>query len=328
MSPMTIRFGVFGAARISDKALYVPARDTDGVSLEAIAARDRSRAQAHADQYGITRVLDSYDALLADPEVDAIYNPLPVNLHHTWTIRALEAGKHVLSEKPFAANADLARDIVAAAEASGMVCMEAYHWRYHPLADRIRQILDSGDLGDIERVDSAFDVYIDPSDDVRHSFELSGGALMDLGCYPVQWARWVMPGQEPRVISATMEQGRPNADVDTTIQIEYPNGVPGTLGTKMTAGTEFHAELKVTGSKATLVVTNPLAPHNGNRVVVEELGIDEEIEGRTTYHHQMEAFVDVVVNGAEMPTGGTDAIATMEFIDAAYEAAGLPRRTA
>ena len=323
---MTIRFGVLGAARISDKALYQPAIDTDGVALEAIAARDRSRAEAHAAEYGIARVLDSYEELLADPDVDAIYNPLPVNLHHTWTIAALEAGKHVLSEKPFAANADLARQIVAAEADSGRVCMEAYHWRYHPLADRIREVLDSGELGEIEHVDAVFDVYIRPDDDVRHSYDLAGGALMDLGCYPVQWGRFVMPGQEPKVTSAVMETGRPNSDVDTTINVEYPNGATGVFKTKMTPDTPFKAELVVRGSNGTLSVTNPLAPHNGNRLVVESLGIDEEVAGRTTYHHQMEAFVDVVTNGATMVTGRDDAIATMELIDSAYLAAGLPLR--
>jgi predicted dehydrogenase len=324
---MTIRFGVLGAARISGKALYQPVRDTDGVTLEAIAARDRSRAEAHAATWGIGRVLDSYNEMLSDPELDAIYNPLPVNLHHIWTIAALEAGKHVLSEKPFAANAGLARDITTAAERTGRVCMEAFHWRYHPMATRIREILDSGALGDIQSVDAVFDVYIRPDDDVRQSFELCGGALMDLGCYPVQWARWVMPGEEPRVVSARMEQGRPNVDIDTVIHAEFPNGVPARLATKMSEGTEFRAQLQVVGADATLVADNPLAPHDGNRIVVEGLGIDEVVQGRTTYHHQMEAFIDVVNNDAAMPTGGSDAIANMEFIDAAYLAAGLPIRT-
>ncbi len=323
---MTIRFGALGAARISGKALYQPVLDTDGVSLEAIAARDRTRAENDAANWGIARVLDSYDELLDDPEIDAIYNPLPVSLHHMWTIAALEAGKHVLSEKPFAANAGLARDIASAAERTGHVCMEAFHWRYHPMADRIREILDSGSLGEIQSVDAVFDVYIRPEDDVRQSYELCGGALMDLGCYPVQWARFVMPGEEPRVVSARMQQGRANVDIETVILAEYPNGVPARLSTKMSEGTEFRAQLEVVGSDATLTAINPLAPHDGNRLVVEALGIDEVVDGRTTYHHQMEAFVDVVNTGAAMPTGGTDAIANMEFIDAAYLAAGLPIR--
>ncbi len=323
---MTLRFGVLGAANISQKALYDPVADTPGVELAAIAARNRDRAEAHAEQFGIARVYDTYEEVLADPEVHAIYNPLPISLHHEWSGRSLNAGKHVLSEKPFAANARLARQLAGTAERTGLLCVEAFHWRYHPLAARIAQILESGVLGEIQSVDAAFDVYVDPADDVRQSFELGGGALMDLGCYPVQWARFVMPGDEPNVVSATMRQGRPGVDVDTVITIAYPNGVPGELRTRMTEGTEFHASLTVVGADGTLEVWNPLSPHTGNRVRVESAGIDEEVEGRTTYHYQLEAFEQAVVHGNTVPTGGADAIANMDLIDAAYRAAGLPVR--
>ncbi|NNE96184.1 MAG: Gfo/Idh/MocA family oxidoreductase [Acidimicrobiales bacterium] len=323
----TLRIGTLGAARISDKALYTPAHDNDRARVTAIAARSRSRAEEHAREWNIGTVHETYADLLADPDIDAVYNPLPITLHHTYTIAALEAGKHVLSEKPFAANAALARSIVDAAERTGLVCMEAFHWRYHPMAARIREIIDSGLLGEIRSVEAVFDVYIRPEDDVRQSYELGGGALMDLGCYPVQWARWVMPGYEPRVLEASMVQGRPDVDVDTVIKAEYPNGVPATLSTKMTEGTDFRAELRVTGSDHSLLAVNPLAPHEGNRVVVEGAGIDEVVHGQTTYHHQLDAFIDAIGNGAPIPTGGRDAIANMEFIDAAYLAAGLPVRT-
>lgn len=328
MAGMTLRIGVLGAARISSKALYIPARDTDGVTLAGIAARDRDRSQAHAEQYGIEQVFDTYDDLLDAPEIHAIYNPLPISLHHVWTIRALERGKHVLSEKPFAANATLARSMTEAADRSGMVCMEAFHWRYHPLAARIGEILERRALGEIRSVEAVFDVFIDPADRVRQSLELGGGALMDLGCYPVQWARFVMPGREPEVRSATMVEGQAGVDVDTSIEVEYPNGATGLLKTKMTEGTEPAAYLTVRGSEATMEVLNPLAPHNGNRLRVEALGIDEEVAGRTTYHHQLEAFERAVATGEPIPTGGADAVANMELIDAAYRAAGLPLRGA
>ncbi|MEZ5228313.1 MAG: Gfo/Idh/MocA family oxidoreductase [Acidimicrobiales bacterium] len=132
-----LRIGVLGAARISPPALFIPARDTDDVVVVAIAARDRSRAQAQADEFGIERVYDTYEEVLADPEVDAIYNPLPVNAHLPWGVKALEAGKHLLQEKPLTSNAADARTLVAAGERAGLVMMEAFHWRYHPLAARL-----------------------------------------------------------------------------------------------------------------------------------------------------------------------------------------------
>ncbi len=216
----TLRIGVLGAAKISPPALLTPALETDDVVVVAIAARDRRRAQAQADEFGIERVHDTYDEVINDPEVDAIYNPLPIAAHLEWGVKALEAGKHLLQEKPLTSNAAEARRLVAAGEASGLVMMEAFHWRFHPLATRLRSLLDEGAVGDIVSVAGGFSVPIDPIDDVRHAYELSGGALMDLGCYAAQWVRFVA-GSEPRVISATMVEGRPNTDVITDIELAW-----------------------------------------------------------------------------------------------------------
>jgi predicted dehydrogenase len=143
----TLRIGCLGAARIAPAALTKPAAGNPGVSCAAVAARDVTRARAFADKHKIPVVHDSYDALLADESLDAIYNPLPNGLHGLWTLKALEAGKHVLCEKPFTANAAEAARVADAAEKSGLVVMEAFHWRYHPLAARVLDIIASGELG-------------------------------------------------------------------------------------------------------------------------------------------------------------------------------------
>jgi len=324
---MTVRIGVLGAAKISQNALFAPAADTDGVEVHAIAARSRERAEAQASEVGIPVVHDSYEALLADDEVDAVYNPLPISLHKEWTIAALDAGKHVLCEKPFASNAEEAREMVAAGQRCERELMEAFHWRYHPLAARISEIVHGGELGRLLYVDSGFTVPVPEDDDVRQSWELSGGALMDLGCYPVQWVRFVM-GEEPRVVSASMDQGRPNVDVRTDIELETSTGVTGQVHTAMTLDRGVVAWLTVQGIDGAMMVENPIAPHRGHRI---ELTFDDEtthedVEGLTTYHYQLEAFRDAIVDGAPFPTGGQDAIANMELIDAAYRAAGLPVR--
>lgn len=331
----TLKIGVLGAARISQIALYEPVADTDGVEIVAIAARDKDRAQAHATAQGIPVVHDSYEALLADPNVDAVYNPLPVSLHHRWTVTALTAGKHVLGEKPFAANADLARDIVKVQgdarleDGAALVCMEAFHWRYHPLATEMEGILRSGILGDVTEIDAGFNVEIPSDNAVRHSYALAGGALMDLGCYPVQWVRFVCGG-EPTVLSAEMQQGEPDVDVDTRIELECPGGIPATIQTVMTMGVERQIWLAVYGSKASMHVDNPLAPQFGHRLTVTGIDgavlRDDQVEGKTSYHHQLEAFVDAVQNGTPLPTGGEDSVANMAVIDAAYLAAGMPLR--
>ncbi len=328
-----LRIGVLGAARISKDALFVPAGDTDGVVVAAIAARSRSRAARQAKKFKIATVHKSYDALLHDPDIDAIYNPLPTSLHHPWTIAALAAGKHVLCEKPFASNAALAQQMVDAGarayERDGLILMEAFHWRYHPFAYRLAQIIESGVIGTMNRFDAEFSVPINPSDDVRHAYELSGGALMDLGCYPVQWVRFAS-GEEPRVVEASMQQGRPNVDVKTVIELAFPGGATGTIRTAMTEDAERTNWLKVIGTDGEIDAQNPLAPHHGNKITVSVNGEQtiEQVEGKSSYHYQLEAFRDAIRLGTSFPTGGADSVATMTVIDAAYVAAGLtPRGT-
>ena len=147
-----LRIGTLGAARITPMALTRPAAKRNDAVVVAVAARDRAKADRFAAKHGIAKVHDSYDALLADPTVEAVYNPLPNGLHGKWTIAALEAGKHVLCEKPFTADADEAEAVAAVAARTGLVVMEAFHYRYHPLAHRLREILDSGAIGPVRRV--------------------------------------------------------------------------------------------------------------------------------------------------------------------------------
>jgi predicted dehydrogenase len=326
-----LTIGVFGAAKISGRALLQPALDTAGVTVTTIAARDRSRAQTQADEFQIADVVATYDDVLAS-DVDAIYNPLPINLHHEWTLKAIAAGKHVLCEKPFASNAVLAQEMVDAAEAAGVVLVEAFHWRFHPLASRIAERLN--DVGEVHHVDAGFSVEIPPSDDVRQSYELAGGALMDLGCYPAQWIRFVgntLGFGEPAVVSASMVEGRQNADVTTNIDLRFDNDVTAHLYTAMHPGCGLTAYLEVQGSAGVLRVQNPIAPHDGHELVFTPAGgasVGEVVDGKTTYHHQLEAFRAAVVDGTPVPTGGSDAVANMALIDASYLAAGLPIRGA
>lgn len=323
---MTVQIGVLGAARISKPALFEPAAEIDGVHVVGVAAREKSRAAEQVAEFGLGRVFDSYRDLIDSPEVTAIYNPLPISLHHHWTIEALKAGKHVLCEKPFASNAAEAREMVAVAEDKGLVLMEAFHWRYHPLADRIGSILDSEVVGKVQRIEAAFTAPIRSSDAVRHNWELSGGALMDLGCYAVQWARFAAV-EEPTVMGATMSEGRENVDISASIDLEFPSGASGHIYTAM-ADCEVGAWLTVTGSKGTLQVDNPIHPHMGHKLTLttENSTESEIVEGKATYYHQLLAFRDAIELDQPIPTGGADAIATMEVIDAAYVAAGLSVR--
>ena len=204
----TVRIGILGAARIAPGGMIKPARNNPEAEVRAVAARDRSRAEAFASKHGIPTVHDSYAALLADPEIDAIYNPLPNGLHAEWTIAALEAGKHVLCEKPFTANATEAEAVAAVAARTGLVVMEAFHYRYHPLAQRMREIVESGELGTIRRVETALCFPLPKFSDIRYQYDLAGGATMDVGSYTVHLAR-LLGCEEPEVRSARSQAAHP-----------------------------------------------------------------------------------------------------------------------
>lgn len=321
---MTLRLGVLGAARISPPALFEPAQALDGVEVVAIAARDRARAQAQADAYGIGRVHERYEDLVDDPDIDAVYIPLPVSSHHPWTIRSLQAGKHVLCEKPFACNADQAAEMVRTAQETGRHLVEAFHWRYHPLAQRLAEV--TTEIGPLRSIDAGFTAPIDPGDDVRHSFDLGGGALMDLGCYAVQWVRFVA-GVQPRVRWVEMVEGR--AGVDLTTRVGLAAGeVTAVVTTSMASDATAAAWISAHGEAGSFTARNPLAPHLGHelRVATARGERVETVDGATTYHHQLEAFRDLITRGTPVPTGGVDAVATMELIDRIYLAAGYRRR--
>ena len=174
-----MRIGILGAARVAPTALINPAKGNAEVVVAAVAARDGSRAQAFAAKHGIARVHGSYEALIADPDLDAVYIPLPTGLHGRWTRAALAAGKHVLCEKPFTANAAEAREIAELAAKSDRVVMEAFHYRYHPLTLRVEQIIASGELGKLERVEVALCFPLPKFSDIRYNYSLAGGATMD-----------------------------------------------------------------------------------------------------------------------------------------------------
>ena len=208
-----LRIGILGASRIADVSIVKPASAT-GHRLVAVAARDYGRARQFAAQHGVERVHESYDDLLADPDIEVVYNPLANALHGPWNLRAIAAGKHVLADKPFASNATEARQVAAAAEAAGVVVLEAFHYPFHPLFQRACALLEEGAVGEIRHVDAVLRMPAPPDSDPRWSLELAGGAAMDLGCYSLHAIRQLglrFLGGEPTVLSAmaVTREGRP-----------------------------------------------------------------------------------------------------------------------
>jgi predicted dehydrogenase len=326
---LPLRIGVLGAARIAPAALITPARSVPEVAVAAVAARNRERAQAFAAKHGIARVHDDYAALLADPEIDAIYNPLPNNLHCEWTVRALAAGKHVLCEKPFASNAAEAESMAAAAARAGRVLMEAFHYRYHPLAAKMIETAQDGTLGRVQRIETAMCIPLPLPGNIRYDLALGGGATMDVGAYAVHMMRH-LAGAEPTVLQAEPRLASPRVDRSMIAEVSFEDGRTGRIQCSLFSLALLKISARVIGDKGELLVFNPVAPQHGYRFRVRTASgtRKERFSGPPTYEHQLRAFARSVREGTPPITNPADSIATMRVIDAIYVAAGLgPRGT-
>lgn len=325
-----LRIGVLGAARIAENAIVTPAR-TVGARLVAVAARDRGRAETFAATYGVERVLDSYADVIADPEVEAVYNPLANGLHAPWNLAAVAAGKHVLSEKPFAADAAEAAEVRDAGVRAGVVVVDGFHYLYHPVTQRLHELLATGELGDLERVEVTMNTPAPEADDPRWSLPLAGGALMDLGCYSLHAHRVLAPwgGGEPTFVAARggERDGVPGIDEWVDVDLAFPSGAVGRARCNM-AAEELEMSCRVVGTRGEATAPNFVLPHLDDRLLVATADGDrvEHLGKRSSYTYQLEAFTASVRDGVPSPTDSDDAVATMTLIDQCYEAVGLGPR--
>jgi len=324
-----LRIGILGAARIAPNALISPARIVPGVRVTAVAARDPVRAARFAAAHQIPQVHASYADLIDDPAIDAIYNPLPNHLHDEWTMRALRAGKHVLCEKPLAANAAEAEQMAAVAAETGLTLMEAFHYRYHPLALRMKAIVDSGELGPIRHLEAHFCVPLLRRNDIRYRYDLAGGALMDLGCYTINQLRY-LAGAEPTVVQASAKLAGPQIDRWMAAELRFGDGRTARTTVSFFSTVLLRIVTIVRGDRGELRVINPILPHLWHRLTVKTAQgkRSERVAGETSYTYQLRAFVQAAQGGVSVPTDATDGVANMRVIDAVYAKAGLkPRGT-
>ncbi|MCV7101056.1 Gfo/Idh/MocA family protein [Mycobacterium palustre] len=325
---MPVRIGILGASKWAPTTLIDPARDNSDVVVAAVASRDVFRAHAFAGKHRIARVHDDYEALVADPDVDAVYNLLPTNVHGRWTRAALAAGKHVLCEKPFTANAAEAREIAKLAAASDRVVMEALQYRYHPLTSRVEQVIASGELGKLERLEVAVCVLLPKRSNPNvYDYSLAGGALMDAGVYTVDMLR-TFGGSVPEVVSARAKLDGPEVDRVMTAELRFADGHTGRLHCALWSSSLFWASAKVVGDRGQLRYLSPAAPHLLPRLSIRSADGKrvERFPRRTTYAYQLDAFAAAVLRGEPVKTTAEDAIDNMTVIDAIYGAAGLPIR--
>ncbi|MER6012288.1 Gfo/Idh/MocA family protein [Streptomyces bluensis] len=330
MTDEPLRIGVLGAARIAGLAIVGPAR-AGGHRLVAVAARDHARATAFAEQHGVERVVGSYAELVADPEVEVVYNPLANGLHGPWNVAALAAGKHVLTEKPSASNAEEAAEVHEAVTKAGTVFMEGFHYVFHPVTRRLHELLESGELGELRHVETVMAMPAPPDSDPRWSLPLAGGAVMDVGCYALHAQRMVAPwaGGAPRLVAARGGEraDAPGVDEWLDADLEFPNGATGSARCHM-AHHEVRFSCRIVGSRGEATALNFVQPHLDDRVVVRTAAGErtEELGRRPSYTYQLDAFAARLREGAPLALDADDALTTMRLIDDCYRAAGFPVR--
>jgi len=321
-----IRIGVLGAAKIVPMALSLPAWKAPEIQVTAIAARDPGRAKRFAFLFRIPRVHETYENLLNDPEIDAIYNPLPNGLHAEWTIKALRAGKHVLCEKPFASNVNEGEEMAKVAKETGKVLSEAFAYRNHPLTARMKQIMEN-DLGKIQHIEARFRFILLNFSNVRYRYDLAGGALMDAGCYPVSMVRYLM-GAEPKVVKAKARLFKPEVDSGIEANLEFPDGSTGRILCDMLSPRLFDSFLHVKGDSGEMKVVGPFQPHWFHLMMIRTSKGRrwEHVKGGNSYVLQLRNFAKAIRGEISINTNPEDAVNNMRVIDSIYEKAGLKRR--
>ncbi|KIL41583.1 oxidoreductase [Gordoniibacillus kamchatkensis] len=326
-----LRWGILGCAGIAKRAFIPGVADSQSGTLAAIASRDLDKAKETAAEFGIARAYGSYEELLADPEIDAVYIPLPNHLHKEWTIRAAQAGKHVLCEKPAALNAHEAAEMAEACRAAGVHFAEAFMYRHHPRYRMIKEVIDSGEIGALRGVHGAFTFNgAANKQNVRYRQDWGGGSLYDVGCYPISAARLLI-GAEPiaATVHAYFSPEHDNVDMMASGLLEFPGSIALTFDCGMWAA--FRNTLEVLGTDGFIEVPSayiyPKEPGGANFFVTTKAGRREvEVSTVNQYALQADDFARAALAGAAPVASPADAIAGMRALDACLESARTRRR--
>jgi predicted dehydrogenase len=326
-----VRMGILGAAQIVPAAVVRPGRlMARELRIEALAARDPVRARRFARRFAIPRVAASYQELVEDAGIEAVYNPLPNSLHAEWTIRALEAGKHVLCEKPLGCNALQAQDMNEAAIQAGRVLMEGFHYRHHPLARRMGEIVAGGELGELRHLEAHFCAPLWNRSDIRYQFALGGGATMDLGCYCINLIRF-LAGAEPEVVGARALLASPQVDRYMEADFRFANGATARMTCSLWSRAWLRTWALARGTTGEMRVRLPFQPHHFLRrlAVRSQRGARvERISRERSYSFQLRAFAAAARGEGPVVTTAEDAAANLRVLDAVYTKAGLKPRGA
>lgn len=319
-----VHWGILSTAKIGRTQVIPAMQNARYAEVMAIASRDAEKAKAVAADLGVPKVYADYETLLADPDIDAIYNPLPNNMHVPYTIKALQAGKHVLCEKPIGMDAAEARQLLEATrQYPHLKVMEAFMYRFHPQWQKARQIVNDGLLGEVRTMHTHFSYFNDDAGNIRNIPEVGGGALMDIGCYCLSFPRFIKGSEPERVVCLINFDPQMGTDRLTSGMIDFGQGFTATF----TCSTQLepYQRVNIFGTKGRLEIEIPV-----NAIANEPAKLwlqnNKEISEITTepvdqYTLQVEEFSKAILNDIAVPTPLTDAINNMKVIDALFKSA-------
>lgn len=319
-----LRWGILSTAKIAQEWLIPAMHESEYAEVVAVASRDLSRAQAYAKETNIPTAYGSYEELLQDPNIDAVYNPMPNHLHVSWSIEAINAGKHVLCEKPLGLDVADTQKLIEVANTSDKVVMEAFMYRFHPQWVKVKELIDSGVLGEIKHVQASFSYHNTDPDNVRNISGIGGGGMMDIGCYCISATRFIF-GREPmRVIGNLDLDPKFKVDRHSSGMLDFGNGGMATFNcSTQSNGSQM---VKIIGEKGTLHVENPFyrSDEIPSRLFLFR-GYEPETIVVGRYNHyvdEVDVFSQAALNGKPAPTPLSDALANMKVIDGIFASVG------
>lgn len=320
-----VRYGLLSTAQIGLNAHLPASYESENSEIVSISSRNPDRAKAAAEKHGIERWYGTYEEQLADPDVDAIVNSLPNGMHCEWTIKAAEAGKHILCEKPLAVSVEECQRMIDAANANNVVLVEAFTHRWNPHLRRARQMIADGEIGNVQTIDAALCFNIaEPEGNVRFSEELAGGALWDAGCYAVYATRFVMSAEPVKVTGVSHDAG--NWGIDTAFKgiMEFDNGALGSISTNMHQ--PFKCDIQISGDKGRLVIpgmfedSGPIIIHRGDG----RNGRDEQVIAEPAPYRfvaQFDEFSECVLTGKAPAFPAEDGLRNVAVLEGLYASA-------
>jgi D-xylose 1-dehydrogenase (NADP+, D-xylono-1,5-lactone-forming) len=295
MNTPPLNWGLLSTAHIN-RALIPPLHANKRTHLLAIASRSQSSADAYAREWKIPRAHGSYESLLADPEIDVIYNPLPNHLHAEWTIKALRAGKHVLCEKPFALTLAEVDAMIAASHETGKVLAEAFMYRHHAQTLKVKELVDGGALGKLQLVKGTYTYTLTREGNFRGIKEMGGGSIWDVGCYPISYAR-MLAGDEPAEVFGWQVKGQGGSDMSFVGQMRFASGVQAQFDSGFQS--PFRAFIEIVGTEASLFVPTPFKPGKTDEIFLRRDGKEEsiKIKGQELYMGEVDDMCDAILLG-------------------------------